>query len=317
MANLPFTLRQLDVFSTLCRSLSFRRCAEELNISQAAVSNQIKTLEMQLGVPLLRRLPGVPTRLTIEGAAFLADVRHCEQALGQLAAHRATVPRGAEQTRFRILVAVALMERYIKPKLDAFIADHPAVELEFVPQHPSTLPNREVEDGHFDFALYHLTAEAEVPRGMAVLARVTSGLLGRTSLAGGRALPLSAEEASDLPMILPPEGSQERKRLLAGMARHGVVPGNVVGHTQYYDVMARMIERGVGAGVLPMTILNSEARADIAMLFPVMDWLLVWYRRPGMQGATIDDLEEFIKSAINSHAGQGDLAVPASHGHGG
>jgi DNA-binding transcriptional LysR family regulator len=42
MANLPFTLRQLDVFASLCATRSFRRSAESLGISQASVSNQIK-----------------------------------------------------------------------------------------------------------------------------------------------------------------------------------------------------------------------------------------------------------------------------------
>ena len=75
MANFPFTLRQLEVFSSLCATRSFRRSAEMLGISQASVSNQMKALEDQLGITLFARRPGQRPTLTPEGMAFLDDLR--------------------------------------------------------------------------------------------------------------------------------------------------------------------------------------------------------------------------------------------------
>ena len=44
------TLRQLKVFETVARRLSFSRAAEELHLSQPAVSTQVKQLEIHAGL---------------------------------------------------------------------------------------------------------------------------------------------------------------------------------------------------------------------------------------------------------------------------
>src|SRR6188474_1222829 len=88
MRPLPFTLRQLDVFASLCATRSFRRSAESLGISQASVSNQMKALEAQLGFQLFARRPGQRPTLTSEGMAFFDDLRAFQAAGETLSAHR-------------------------------------------------------------------------------------------------------------------------------------------------------------------------------------------------------------------------------------
>src|SRR6478752_8219025 len=104
MASLPFTLRQLDVFASLCATRSFRRSAESLGISQASVSNQMKALEQQLGLALFARRPGQRPTLTREGMAFLDDLRAFHAAGEALAAHRRGAPDEEQPVRYRILV---------------------------------------------------------------------------------------------------------------------------------------------------------------------------------------------------------------------
>ena len=50
------TLRQLSVFEAVARHLSFTRAAEELFLTQPAVSMQIKQLEENVGLPLFEQL---------------------------------------------------------------------------------------------------------------------------------------------------------------------------------------------------------------------------------------------------------------------
>ena len=57
------------------RGGQFGRSAEQLGISQASVSNQIKALEEQLGVTLFDRAPGRRPSLRPAGLAFLEDLR--------------------------------------------------------------------------------------------------------------------------------------------------------------------------------------------------------------------------------------------------
>ncbi|WP_338466539.1 LysR family transcriptional regulator [Novosphingobium sp. ZN18A2] len=298
MPTLPFTLRQLDVFGTLCKTMSFRKCADELGVSQASISNQIKVLENQLGFRLFARPAGLPPSLTREGLAFLSDLGAFQDAAARLAAHRRKTIDERQVRSFRILIANGIMERYIKPKLDRFIAKNQFVECDFVTQHPRALPIRSIAGGQYDFALYHAQEMAAVPEGQTVLAHLETGIIGHNRLVAGRPLPLSADELSDLPMVLPPKSSELRQRVLSALARKGVIPRNVVGNTQYHEVMAQMIERGVGVGPLPIAMINREARANVSQIFPVTKWTLLWYRKPGLDGDEADAVERFMKSSV-------------------
>ena len=67
-------LRHLRYFVAAAEEVHFGRAARRLNVSGPAVGQQIRELEDELGVQLFERLPrGV--RLTVAGAALLADVR--------------------------------------------------------------------------------------------------------------------------------------------------------------------------------------------------------------------------------------------------
>jgi LysR family transcriptional regulator, low CO2-responsive transcriptional regulator len=64
------TLRQLKVFESVARNLSFSRAAEELHLTQPAVSTQVKKLEEHAGLPLFEQL-GKKIHLTAAGAEML------------------------------------------------------------------------------------------------------------------------------------------------------------------------------------------------------------------------------------------------------
>lgn len=66
---------QLICFLTVADTLSFARAAEELNVTQPAVTHQIHTLESELNVKLFRRTTRV-VKLTLEGKMFMEDARN-------------------------------------------------------------------------------------------------------------------------------------------------------------------------------------------------------------------------------------------------
>ncbi len=77
---LHITMRQLQVFEAVARHLSFTRAAQELHLTQPAVSMQVKQLESILELPLFERL-GKTIHLTKAGRTML---RHSRAMMSQL-----------------------------------------------------------------------------------------------------------------------------------------------------------------------------------------------------------------------------------------
>ena len=68
------SLRQIQIFEAVARTLSYTRAAEELHLTQPAVFTQIKQLEDSIGLPLLERI-GKRLYLTDAGRETLAACR--------------------------------------------------------------------------------------------------------------------------------------------------------------------------------------------------------------------------------------------------
>lgn len=118
-------LSGLRAFEAAARHLSFTRAAEELNVTQTAISHQIRSLEERLGVRLFRRLPRGLV-LTAEAQLFLPPIR---EAFDQIAA--ATERLSAEQTGGVLTVSVlpSFAARWLVPRLGRLRATHPEIDL--------------------------------------------------------------------------------------------------------------------------------------------------------------------------------------------
>lgn len=120
------TLRQLKVFETVARHLSFSRAAEELHLTQPAVSTQVRQLELHVGLPLFEQL-GKRIYLTPAGTEMLhysrciiQQFREAEDAMAQL--------KGISGGRLN--VAVISAGDYFFPRLLAeFMNRHESVTL--------------------------------------------------------------------------------------------------------------------------------------------------------------------------------------------
>jgi len=91
------TIRQLQVFACAARHLSFARAAEELHLTQPAVSMQIKELESTVGLPLFDR-SGRKIALTTPGEYFLVHARRMLAALKDAADTMARMLSHPEQS---------------------------------------------------------------------------------------------------------------------------------------------------------------------------------------------------------------------------
>jgi len=303
MAGLPFTLRQLEVFERLCESRSFRLASEELGISQASVSNQLRALEDQLGIRLLERESGRRPRLTEEGAAFLADLGRFWEAAYSLAAHKGPAAvKGGPPRQLRILVSNYLLKDYVRPKLFHFFEAHPQIQLEFLSPSINEDPRRAFARESYDLGVFHenrRTPTAAGAAGFTALARIRCGIFGNPKFAEGRSTPLSPEALSELPFLLPFGGSYYENETLEMLSHHGIKLTKVIGRTQYLDVMSSMFDRGTCVGVTIEPLLNLEQRRNIALLYPLEDWQLTFYRNPRLDGdPDIEVATEFLMAAV-------------------
>ena len=122
------TLRQLKVFESVARHLSFSRAAEELYLTQPAVSTQVKKLQEHAGLPLFEQL-GKKVYLTPAGSEMLhasrVIIRQFEQVDEAMAQFKGV-------TGGRLSVAVISAGDYFFPRLLVdFIGRHPGTRLDF------------------------------------------------------------------------------------------------------------------------------------------------------------------------------------------
>ncbi|MEL7090419.1 MAG: transcriptional regulator GcvA [Pseudomonadota bacterium] len=120
-------LTALRAFDAAARHMSFAKAAEELHVTPAALSFQIKSLEEHLGTPLFRRLNRA-VELTGAGSALAPGARDGFQALA--AAWRAA-QRTMDNQTLVVTAGPAFTAKWMAPRLYAFALDHPEIELRF------------------------------------------------------------------------------------------------------------------------------------------------------------------------------------------
>ena len=122
--NLP-PLNSLRAFEAAARHLSFTKAAEELHVTPAAISHQIKALEEQLGVALFRRLTRA-LRLTQAGQAALPPMRDGFDRLAEaVELLRAQEDSGA----VTVSLDPSFAAKWLVPRLDRFRAAHPELDV--------------------------------------------------------------------------------------------------------------------------------------------------------------------------------------------
>jgi len=120
------TLRQLSIFDAVARHLSYTRAAEELHLSQPAVSMQLKQLEHNVGLPLLEQI-GKRTYLTEAGREMYHYSRVISQ---QLAEAEAVLAELKGMSRGRLEIAVASTANYFATRLLAtFSREHSGAQI--------------------------------------------------------------------------------------------------------------------------------------------------------------------------------------------
>lgn len=120
-------LTALRAFDAAARHMSFAKAAAELNVTPAALSFQIKSLEDHLGAPVFKRLNRA-VALTDAGAALAPDAAAAFQ---QLAAGWRAAHRTQDHQSLTVTAGPAFTAKWLAPRLYEFAQAHPEIELRF------------------------------------------------------------------------------------------------------------------------------------------------------------------------------------------
>ena len=132
MARRLPSLNALRMFESAARLRSFKLAAEELHVTQSAVSRQIHTLESQLGVPLFRRRNRA-VELTEAGEQLLPVMTSAIQDIADVTLRiSASAPPSGEPVRLVITATPGIAELWLGARLGRFCAAHPQIEPEIM-----------------------------------------------------------------------------------------------------------------------------------------------------------------------------------------
>ena len=270
------TLRQLKVFEAVARHLSFSRAAEELHLTQPAVSTQVKTLEGHVGLALFEQL-GKKIYLTQGGAellhysrAIILQFRDAEEAL----AHFKGISGGT------LNVAVISAGDYFFPHLLVeFARRHAGVKLHL------TVHNREELLGQLTNNLTDLAIMVRPPHKLDKLDTVNESFAPHPyvivaapghHLAGRKRISMEAlmREA----FVVREKGSDTWFSMQAGFGDYlGAL--KIAMEIRSTETIKQAIIAGMGIGFLSAHTIGQELRTGSLVVLPVQEFplMLDWY----------------------------------------
>ncbi|HWX83841.1 MAG TPA: transcriptional regulator GcvA [Xanthobacteraceae bacterium] len=127
MARLP-SLETLRIFAVAARQLSFTKAADELHLTQSAISHRVRALEEELGVALFNRLTR-RIELTRPGETLAQQV---DKAVGDIVRAVADLKPSDGASRLTVTMGPSVASRLLVPRLQQFLAHNPDIELQLI-----------------------------------------------------------------------------------------------------------------------------------------------------------------------------------------
>ena len=238
-----------QVFYTVAKSGSLTKAAEELYISQPAVSRSIKQLETQLGVTLFTRTHRGMTLSAQGGKVIFNEVERALALLGEAENRIEEMKKSATGT-IRIGASDTIFEYFLADKIVDFHERFPGVKIELVADFtPDTIDK--LKNDKIDVAFVNLPIETdEDVRLYGNCMRLNDIFITSDKypeLTNGR---VAISELKKYPLITMDQNTVARKSLESFLSRLGLSfePAIEVGS---WELMKRLVKKGMGIGVVP------------------------------------------------------------------
>ena len=259
-------LTQLETLVAVAEEGTLSAAARRRNLSQPAVSLQMKALEEDLGARLLlRKARGVT--LTPAGEVFLGQARRALQAVQSGRSQVADI-QGLRRGNLRLGATDAAATEILATAFLRFHGRHPRIEVS-VEIEPTGALVQGLRQARFDLALGTLPVEEDD-----ILVRdLSRERLGIVVPAGAPPADLK-ELLGREPFIAYPRGSTTRRIVDEALARAGL-PARPVMEIGRPAVMARLVAAGLGVSVLPESVSRPLVAEGALGLVPFDRFLVI------------------------------------------
>ncbi len=299
---LNVSLRQLRVFEAVARRSSYTRAAEELHLSQPAVSMQVRQLEDQVGLPLFERI-GKGIGLTEAGR----EIYHYSRSINRALAEMEDVVQSLKGvSRGRLSVAVASTINYFAPRLLAeFHRRYPGIHLTLDVTNRERIV-RQLESNQVDMVLMgtppgdvDVAAEPFMANPLVVIAPPDH------PLADARDIPL--ERLASEVFVMREPGSGTRQSLERFLAESGTLIRHGMQMTRN-EAIKQSVRSGLGLSVVSAHTIELELETGRLVTLDVQgfplprDWYLV-YRRGRRLSPAAKAFHDFVLAEAQGLAG--------------
>jgi DNA-binding transcriptional LysR family regulator len=284
---------RLVVFRKVAEQLSFRKAAEELFLTQPAVSLQIKALETDLGVQLFDRA-GIHISLTEAGHVLLGYAEQVSSLLTQAEDEIAAL--SGDHAGHLALGASTTIAQYILPRLlGDFQKQSPRVHATLMSGHTeqvvAALESRKIALGLIEGPARSRDIKTEpfLKDSLVLIASTVHELGERSSI--------SCTDLKMAPMLMRERGSGTRRVVELALEKHGIKRGslNIKMELDSSEAIKSAVEAGLGIGFISRWAIAKDLRLNTTFKIVEVDglniqrnFLLAYNSGPALSGLAIE-----------------------------
>lgn len=297
---------RLVVFRAVAEQQSFRKAAEELFLTQPAVSLQIKALEEDLGVQLFDRT-GSRIALTPAGVTLLDYAQRVHALLVQ--AEQQVTALSGEHAGHLALGASTTIAQYVLPRLlSGFCREHPRVQPSLISGNTehivAAILQQQIALGFIEGPTHSRDVKTEpfLVDELVLIAPAAHEWAERGSI--------SAEELPTAPLLMRERGSGSRRVLELALERHHIKRTSlrIAMDLDSTEAIKSAVEAGLGAGFVSRWAIAKDLRNGKSFkIVPVeslrirREFLIAYASSPGPQGLA-QEFRRFVLSAVKPSA---------------
>jgi len=275
-----YTLSQLEIFLKICQNQSITKAAEELHLTQPAVSIQLKNLQNQFDIPLTeiigRKL--YVTDFGKEVALMAENIIHQAQEI----AHKSKAFKGELVGKLKI--SVVSTGKYVIPYfLNEFLKQHPNISLKLdVTNKSKVLEN--IAQNEVDFSLVSILPTDLNINNLELLQNKLYLVTGKDSTYYNKKYDESI--FNELPIIFREKGSGTRYTMEQYFENKGIVFNKQMELTSN-EAVKQAIIAGLGSSIMPLIGIKNELNngelkiINIKGLPITTNWHLIWPKNKG------------------------------------